>query len=193
MVDWTDSEVVAACRRGRPEGFAQLLLRYQERVYRRAYSFLHVREDALDLTQDVFLRVIEALPRFEEGRPLWPWLRRITTNLCLNRLRSNPALVSLDEAFAAGDDSGPVSRADLLAADADVPQEALGNLFSDDLRRALAALPPLHRMAVVLRHQEDLSYEDIARHLDLPLGTVKTYLFRARRALRESLAASWEG
>ncbi len=193
MVDWTDSEVVAACRRGRPEGFAQLLLRYQERVYRRAYSFLHSREEALDLTQDVFLRVIEALPRFEEGRPLWPWLRRITTNLCLNRLRSNPTLVSLDEAFASGDGSGAVTRADLLAAGTDVAESALGNVFGDDLRRAMAALPPLHRVAVVLRHQEDLSYEDIARLMDLPLGTIKTYLFRARRSLRQSLAASWEG
>lgn len=192
MVDWSDSEIASACRRGRPEGFAQLLLRYQERVYRRAYSFLHSREEALDLTQDVFVRVIEALPRFEEGRPFWPWLRRITSNLCLNRLRSNPTLLSLDEAFAADDGSGPVARADLVAASTDVADAALSKLFGEDLRGAMTRLPPLHRMAVILRHQEDLSYEDIARAMDLPLGTVKTYLFRARRSLREALAASWE-
>lgn len=109
-MDWTDGELVTACRRGRPEGFARLLLAYQDRVFRRAYSFLHSREDALDLTQEVFLRVMQALPRFEEGRPLWPWLRRITTNI-----------------------------------------------------------------------------------LDLPLSAVRTYLFRARRCLREKLAPSWEG
>lgn len=192
MVDWSDSEIAAACRRGRPEGFAQLLLRYQGRVYRRAYSFLQSREDALDLTQDVFVRVIEALPRFQEGRPFWPWLRRITTNLCPNRLRANSALLSLDEEFAAEDGSGPVARADLVAADSDVAGAALRKLFSEELRSAMTDLPPMHRMAVILRHQEDLSYEDIARIMGLPLGTVKTYLFRARRSLREALAASWE-
>jgi len=62
-----------------------------------------------------------------------------------------------------------------------------------DRQRGSGGMPPLHRIAVVLRHQEDLSYEDIARLLDLPLGTVKTYLFRARHSLRASLAASWEG
>lgn len=172
-----DDQIVALCQKGRPEGFARLLLAYQERVYRRAYSFVHNRDDALDLTQEVFLKVIKAIGSFRPGSPLWPWLRRIVTNQCLNFLRSQPDLLSLE---------GP-----------DLPEPAGGEDPADaamaawnwrQLQEALGALPPLWRMAVVLRHQEELSYEEIARALEIPVGTVKTYLFRARRTLRVHLS-----
>lgn len=150
-------------------------------MYRRAYSFLRNREDALDATQDVFLRVLPAIKRFRSGSPLWPWLRRITTNTCLNRLRaaaSRPEMLAWDEAApeleARDDGPGPETAAE-LAWDRDLVQQAL------------AELPAIQRIVVVLRHEEDLTYEQIADVTQLPLGTVKTHLFRARRKLRERL------
>lgn len=150
-------------------------------MYRRAYSFLRNREDALDATQDVFLRVLPAIKRFRSGSPLWPWLRRITTNNCLNRLRaaaSRPEMLAWDEAApeleARDDGPGPETAAE-LAWDRDLVQQAL------------AELPAIQRIVVVLRHEEDLTYEQIADVTQLPLGTVKTHLFRARRKLRERL------
>lgn len=172
-----DEQIVALCQRGRQEGFARLLLAYQERVYRRAYSFVHNRDDALDLTQDVFLKVIRTVGSFVPGRPLWPWLRRITTNVCLNFLRDRPALLSLD-----GPDSMPEP------AGGEDPLDAAVSAWSwSQLQAAMGRLPPLLRMAVVLRHQEGLSYEEVASAMEVPLGTVKTYLFRARRFLRTEL------
>ena len=165
------------CQRGRQEGFARLLLTYQERVYRRAYSFVHNRDDALDLTQDVFLKVIRTIGVFTPGRPLWPWLRRICTNACLNFLRDRPALLSLDGSTDLPEPAG-----------GEDPLDAAVSAWSwNELQAAMGKLPPLHRMAVVLRHQEGLSYEEVASTMEVPLGTVKTYLFRARRFLRTEL------
>ena len=174
-----DERIVELCQQNRSSGFAQLLLAYQERVYRRAYSFVRRREDALDITQEVFLKVIQAIPSLIPGRPLWPWLRRITTNAALNFLRRRPALLSLDD----GEGSHEVSGG------ADPAEAAMAAWDWGQLQVALGRLPPLQRMAVILRHQEGLSYEEVARAMDLPLGTVKTYLFRARPTLRSELAA----
>ncbi|HYG60520.1 MAG TPA: sigma-70 family RNA polymerase sigma factor [Symbiobacteriaceae bacterium] len=168
-----DERIVDLCQSGRQEGFARLLLAYQDRVYRRAYSFVHNREDALDITQEVFLRTIKGVKQFTPGRPLWPWLRRITTNLALNFLRDRHTGLPLDnETMAAGLDPSDVA-------------EAAWN--AQQLHEAMGRLPPLYRMAMVLRHQEDLSYDEVARSMELPLGTVKTYLFRARQMLRMEL------
>lgn len=173
-----DEQIITLCQRGRQDGFARLLLAYQERVYRRAYSYVHNRDDALDLTQDVFLKVIRAIGSFTPGRPLWPWLRRITTNVALNFLRDRPALLSLDGAEELPEPAGGEDPA----------EAAVTAWTSQQLTRALAGLPPLLRMAVVLRHHEGLSYEEVAQAMEIPLGTVKTYLFRARRALRLELS-----
>jgi len=178
---FTDEQIIRLCQQGRQEGFAQLLHAYQDRIYRRAYSFLRDREDALDATQDVFLRVLNAVGNFRAGEPLWPWLRKITTNTCLNKIRatgSRPQTVPLDEAL--DNPHPPAGRDD--------PQRAAELAW--DRRRlaeALAQLPPLQRMVVVLRHEEQLTYDEIANVTNLPLGTVKTHLFRARRRLRQLL------
>lgn len=169
-----DRRIIELCQAGRREGFAKLLLTYQARVYQRAYSFLHHREDALDITQEVFLRTIRGgLQGFVPGRPIWPWLRRITTNLCLNQIRDRHPTLPLD---AAGEPVDP-------SAD---PEQVVMNAWSRGMMvEAMGRLPPHYRMALVLRHQEGLAYEEVARAMDLPLGTVKTYIFRGRQRLRE--------
>ena len=180
---YTDDDIIRLCQQGRQEGFALLLDRYQARVYRRAYTFLRHREDVLDATQEVFLRVLQAVRHFQRGRAIWPWLRQVTTNTCLNRLRAaerRPPTVSLD---------GEWERLQDVAAEGDPEQQALMAWDRARLERGLEALPPEHRMAIVLRHQEGLTYNEIAQAMQLPLGTVKTYLFRGRRALRAALEA----
>lgn len=178
---FTDEQIIRLCQQGRHEGFAELLRVYQHRVYRRAYSFLHEREDALDATQDVFMRVLNAVDHFRPGQPVWPWLRKITTNICLSKLRaagSRPLTVPLDEAWEQPHSPGG-SDDPQLAAEAAWDRQRLS--------QALTQLPPLQRMVVVLRHEEQLTYEEIANVTNLPLGTVKTYLFRARKQLRQLL------
>jgi len=177
----TDDEIIRLCQQGRSEGFALLLDRYQVRVYRRAYTFLRDREDALDAAQEVFMRVLQAIRHFERGRAIWPWLRQVTTNTCLNRIRaagSRPATVPLD---------GEWEHLEATTLEGDPEHRAMVAWDRERLELALGELPPEYRMVIVLRHQEEMSYEEIAQAMRLPLGTVKTYLFRARRALRAAM------
>jgi len=172
-----DSTIIELCRQGHAAGFTRLVAAYQERVYRTAYAFVQNREDAQDLTQEVFLRTVRAIDSLDASRPLWPWLRRVTTNLALTLLKQRRGHLPLDHLPEAALPAEPAS-------------EPAWTLL--DLRQALADLPPLWRVVVTLRHQEDLSYEEIARLTELPVGTVKTYLFRARRFLRARLAVQEE-
>jgi len=167
-----DDTILELCQRGHPAGFTRLVEAYEHRVYRTAYRFLHDREDARDVTQEVFFRTVRAIGSLDPRRPLWPWMRRVTVNLCLNLIRRRAPAVPLD-----------LSPEGQHQPEADLPPWT-----RLDLERALAELPPLWRMAVTLRHQEDLTYEEIAGLMELPVGTVKTYIFRGRRALRERLS-----
>lgn len=168
-----DTAIIELCQRGHPAGFTRLVAAYQERVFRTAHAFVHNREDARDITQEVFLRTVRAIGSLDAARPLWPWLRRVTANLSINLIKRRPAHLSLDH-----------------LPDAALPADAAGEPSWTllDLQAALAELPPIWRMVLTLRHQEGLPYDEIARLTDLPVGTVKTYLFRGRRMLRERLA-----
>ena len=152
----TDDEIIRLCQKGRSEGFSLLLAAYQDRVYRRAYSFLRNREDALDATQDVFLRVVQAIGHFRTGSPIWPWLRQVTTNTCLNRIRT----------ASARPQTVPSTKPGIRRRPHDPESEALATWDREWLSGPWMN-SPLQRMAVVLRHREGLSYDEIARTMNL--------------------------
>lgn len=166
------------------ERFGDLVARYHARIYNMAYRMLHSREEAEDITQETFLNVFRALDAFK-GERFSPWVYKIASNLCLDYLRRRrPVMVSLDAPI--GPD-GDMSRE--IADETALPEEAaLAGALGLDVQKAIDGLPPKYRTVVVLRHIEDLSYEEIAEVLGLPLGTVKTRLFRAREILRVSLS-----
>ena len=152
---------------------------HSARVFRLAYRLTGDRHDAEDLTQDVFVRVFRSLDRYEPGN-FEGWLHRITTNLFLDSARRKQR-IRMD---AMGDDDGH------LAGSVEAQPERgfeHGNLDLD-VRRALDALPPDYRAAVVLCDIEGLSYEEIAVTLGVKLGTVRSRIHRARSQLRTSLA-----
>ena len=163
-----DAELVAACAAGRPEAFRELLARYRRSAVTLAYQMLGNAEDAEDVAQEAFVRVFEAIPRFR-GQAAFPtWLYRIVTNLCLGSRRRRRVTVGLDavrEPRAADSPSRSVTEG-LLA------------------RQVMAAMPADRRAILLLREQEGLSYREIADALDLPLGTVRSRLSKARTAFR---------
>ena len=188
----TDHNLIIRCREGDEEACRVLLSRYEAYVYRLCFRISGSREDALDLTQEALVKVLTGLDRFQPGRPFKPWLRQVTVNACLNCLRrSVPETVSLEQPVAEG-----IVLGDTLAGSADDPAAAAEWRDAREvIRKAVSRLPPQQRLVLVMRHQEGLSYEEIAATTDLPLGTVKTYLFRARQHLRCQLAEvyGWEG
>lgn len=187
-----DHNLISRCREGDEEAWRLLLARYEAYVYRLCFKISGSREEALDLAQEALVKVLTGLDSFQTGRPFKPWLRRVTVNACLNCLRQRaPEMVSLEQPVAED-----LVLGDTLAGNTGEPAaEAEWRDSREVIRQELSRLPPQQRLVLVMRHQEGLSYEEIAATTDLPLGTVKTYLFRARQQLRRKLAGvyGWEG
>lgn len=173
----TDEQLlIVRAQHGDRDAFALLVRRYLERVYRAAYAILRDHEDASDVAQDTFVRAYRGLRRFDAARPIFPWLYRIARNLSLNRIERvrgrEQRLPDFDALVAAG--PGPE---DTLVAEDEVLR----------VRRAVAGLSDQHRQIIELNHFQECSYKEIAGILGIPIGTVMSRLYHARRRLREIL------
>jgi len=186
MPESPEQVLVQRARRGDQEAFAALVTEHQRYVYNLALRVLKNEEEALDLGQETFVRAWTALPNFRGQSQFRTWLYRIVTNLCYNRL---PGLRrSLNEL-------GDEVIADLPELDPAFDNPARG-VESHELRtylhKAIDELDEHYRLLISLRYQNELSYEEIASTLNLPLGTVKTGLFRAKEQLRRTLESYQE-
>jgi len=162
-----------------PHDWAAIVAEHSGRVYRLAYRLTGNRQDAEDLTQDVFVRVFRSLETFEPGN-FAGWLHRITTNLFLDRAR-RASRIRMD-GFAEGAEN-QILGSEIL------PEEAVHDAgFDPDIEAALASLPEKFRVAVVLCDIEGLSYDEIADVLGVKVGTVRSRIHRGRTQLREALA-----
>lgn len=187
-VEASDEALVAAALDGDPAAFQALVERWWRPVYRTVWRLIGQREDAEDVTQESFLRAYAALSHFDPQYRFGGWITRIATNLSLNfrRKRARESFVgsSIDDADAFfenvpddGDDTPPETQ----AADNDLGAR---------LWAAVDALPEDYRTVLVLRHVVELSYDEIAAELELPMGTVKSRLARARRMVGEAMASA---
>ena len=152
-------------------------------MYNLALRITGDRDAANDCAQDAFIRAYRALHRYDRALPLAPWLLRIATNTSLNhaqRWHAHEQPVEDLPEVVEPEEANPESIA--------VRREEVGEVLA-----AIGALPPRYRAALTLRHLHELSYEEIARALDLPLGAVKTHLHRARAALLRELERRREG
>ena len=157
----------------------EIVEQHSDRVYRLAYRLTGNPHDAEDLTQEVFVRVFRSLDSYTPGT-FAGWLHRITTNLFLDQARRKQRIRF---------DALSEERADRLSSNQPTPDVAYTDQrFDDDVERALQALPPDFRAAVVLCDVEGLTYEEIAEILGAKLGTVRSRIHRGRAMLREALA-----
>ena len=184
-MDQDDRAVVEAVLRGQQHRFADLVGRYQSQIVNYVCRMLGNYEDAVDLSQDVFLKAYSALGSYRPQYPFAAWLFRIARNAAIDEIRKRRLLtVSLDAPVEFED--GSAGRE--VESEGRNPQDSyLGLEFADRVSTAINGLPEKYREPIVLRHAAELSYEEIAEALELPLGTVKTRIFRARDALRKSL------
>jgi RNA polymerase sigma-70 factor, ECF subfamily len=187
MLTLTDRDLAVRSRRGDPEAFGELVRRYQTAVFNACYRLLGERREAEDLAQEAFIRAYHHLDSYDIERPFGPWMRRVAANLCINHLKAEHRLeVPLeDESDLAPIESGR------LTPQAPSPETLhLQHEQAEALRRAILELPPAYRAVIELRHFLDLSYQEIAGQLGLPLSDVKSHLFRARKLLAGRLSAS---
>ena len=181
-----ERDLVVGCRNGDPEAFARLVALHERMVFNLAVRLLGDPEEARDMAQDVFLQIYNTLHRFEGRSSLKTWIYRIVVNQCANRRRlwgrrRRSRAVAIDN-LALRDEA-------LLATTAEQSPEAgcSRREQQERIQRALAAVSFEHRAILLLREAEDLSCDEIAAALRIPVGTVKSRLSRAREALRIAL------
>ncbi len=162
-IDW-----VASCLRGDPEAFEPLVRKYERQLFRVAYRLVGNYDDALDVTQNTFIKAYEKLDTFDRDRRFFSWVYRIAVNEGLNLRRGRRPEEPLGERVETSD--GPLRGLEAREA-------------RDRVQAAIERLTEDHRHVVVLRHFAELSYEEIAEALDLPEKTVKSRLFSARQRL----------
>ena len=169
--------LIERCRKGDDEGaFGELVDRYKDLVYAMVWRLAPDREQVDDLAQEVFLKVHRGLPYFRGEARLSTWIYRIVANVC-SQARSRPRIEVQMEQTADGRAIEPASHDRAFA----------GIEVRDRVEKALARLPEPYRMIIAAYHLQGMQYEALAETLNIPLGTVKTHLHRAKRRLREIL------
>ena len=180
-----DAELVGRCLQGDERAYRELIARYRRQVYSLALRMLRRAEDAEDLTQETFVRMFRALDRYDPTRPFGAWIITIASRLCIDHLRRrrlNP--ISMFQRDAGSDEEYVIEAEDTG------PGPDVMAMHREEERRAtelIDSLPEHYRIVVMLRHQQDMSYEEIAEALELPLGTVKARIHRAREILKSRI------
>jgi len=171
-----DRELIENCMNGDRQAVEALLLRYEKPVYNAAYRMLNSSEDARDVTQTVFLKVIEKLGSYDPRYKFFSWIYRIALNESINCLKKQNRLDALDRE--------PVSEAK-------GPEEQTGaEQVSQGMQTALMTIQAEYRTVIVLKHFVDCSYTEISQILDLPEKKVKSRLYTGRQLLKEALTKS---
>ncbi len=182
-------KLVKRCQAGERGAFNEIVRSYQKKVFNLAYHFLGNYSEAVDLTQDAFIKAYLSIKRFRQEASFYTWLYRITVNLCKNKLkyrqrRGYYQKRSLDEPLELEEGSLKIE----LAANKPNPGETVVNKERREIiRRAIEALDEGYREVLILRDREMLNYEEIAKVLKCQVGTVKSRLHRARGMLKERL------
>jgi RNA polymerase sigma-70 factor, ECF subfamily len=189
LLNLPDADVVALAQRGRDTAYRELIRRYERPVFSLIYRMVRDRELAADLAQDTFVKVLNHIDKYRPEFKFSSWLFKIANNVAIDHLRRRQVdTISLDG-------SPHATTADAVQATsfeiADQQESALDEMEARELgsaiENAIGRLRPEYRSCIMLRHVEGRSYEEIAATLDLPLGTVKTYIHRARHELRTAL------
>ncbi len=175
--------------------FEQIHRKYETKIFNLILRLVNNREDAEDLTVETFVNAYRAWDRFRGDARVSTWLHQIAVNNCKNRFKQNDRRrefepISLDDSIET--DSGEMGRE--VADYRDIPERVLlENEFSAQIKKAIDALAPEYRMVLVLCEMEDMSYEEIARTLDLSVPAVKTRLHRARQKVKQRLEPYYRG
>jgi RNA polymerase sigma-70 factor (ECF subfamily) len=191
LVTLPDADLAALARAGREAAFRELVRRYERPVFSLIFRMVRDRETSEDLAQETFIKVLNHIDRYRPEFKFSSWLFKIANNLTIDHLRKRQLkTISIDGSpHAATAAEVEASTFDVEARGESALEEMQSRELGGAIEQAIAKLRPEYRACILLRHVEDRSYEEIAATLDLPLGTVKTYIHRARHELREALAS----
>jgi RNA polymerase sigma factor (sigma-70 family) len=180
-----DSRLIQSALAGDDPSYRKLMDKYHDQIYNFIYRMIHDREQVEDLTQEAFIKAFQSLRSFNEEFAFSTWLYKIATNNSIDFIRKRKLqMYSIDKPVESKD-------SDFVFELPDMTYEADGDVIRDQravlLQGAIAQLPEKYRKVIQLRHMEERSYEEIAKILHLPIGTVKAHIFRAREILYKQL------
>jgi RNA polymerase sigma factor (sigma-70 family) len=174
-------ERIRAAQQGDRDALLEILRGIESTVYRTAYYMLGNEQDAMDASQDALIRIYSKIHTYEEKSKFQTWVQRIVTNICIDQMRRRKQTISIDEH-------------DMVFHAADNIEEQMEQTYlAQDIQKAIHLLPDAHRTVIILRYMHDFSYNEIAESLNLPLNTIKSYLYRARQQLQTLLRDHQEG
>src|SRR5918911_394544 len=182
-----DTELVVRALSGREDGFEELVRRYQRPIVAYVYRMVGDYDAALDLAQEVFIKVYNSLGRYRPEFKFSTWIYRIAHNAAIDHLRRLGA--ARTEEMELEGEGGHTFEKPFASKSLTPEQETERGERRAEIEEVVALLPHAYRELIVLRHSHDLSYDEIAEVTGLPLGTVKNRIFRAREAMRELLVA----
>src|SRR3954467_14445499 len=171
MADFDEDALIERCRTGDDVAFGELVERYKHLVYGMVWRLTSDRSRSDDLAQEVFLKIYRGLPYFRGEARLSTWIFRIVSNVCAQNRGPRPPTAPVSPAPERGHDDAAFAELELR----------------DRLDKAMAQLPENYRLLIAAHYLEGVQYEALAEALDIPIGTVKTHLHRAKRRLRELL------
>jgi RNA polymerase sigma-70 factor (ECF subfamily) len=187
----SDSVLVEQVLAGDRAAYAEIVRRYQAPLYRYVMRLVKTPEEASDQLQESLVKAFRNLGKFDVSRPFGPWLYRIARNTCLDHLRRQAARPVMTEGATTGNDDedrpSAIDRAEAEGVEADPLAAVSGKQLSQRVQDAVKTLDDKYREVIELYHFEGLTYEEIAEVLRIPLGTVMTRLFRARKKLATQL------
>jgi RNA polymerase sigma-70 factor, ECF subfamily len=186
----SDQELVDRAQAGSESAYRELLGRYQRPVFSLIFRMVRDREQAEDLAQETFVKVFNNITRYDPRYKFSSWIFKIASNLTIDTLRKKePDTVSLDGSRnASTTEEAEATRITVESREATPEEFVESKELGAQIDRAIGDLRPEYRTAILLRHVEGRPYEEIAEIMEVPLGTVKTYIHRARSELRGTLS-----
>lgn len=177
----SDGELIVNALGGRVDGFEELVRRYQRPITSYVFRMLGDYESSLDVTQEVFIKVYNALAKYSSDYKFSTWLYRIAHNAAVDHMRRNSVTPQSLEA----ENADGTFQIQIESRDSSPEKDRERSEWRTEIDSVVKCLPPAYRDLILLRHGRDLSYDEIAEVTGLPLGTVKNRLFRAREMMRE--------
>jgi RNA polymerase sigma-70 factor, ECF subfamily len=181
VAEGDETALVAASKRGDQDAFAQLVQQHQRRVFNLVFRMLQDYEETNEVTQEAFLAAWQGLPSFRGDARFSTWLYRIAYNCALKQLEQRKRDKALQAVVASEQLIAHANSTDQIDA------ELEAHTRSEIVHEHLSHLPAKYRVVLVLRHLQEMTYEEMAEILSMPIGTIKTHLFRARNLLKERL------
>ncbi len=174
-------KIIQSAKAGNREALIQLLKQIEGSIYTTAFYFMGNEHDAKDVTQEALLKVYTKLDTFQEKATFRTWVQRITTNICIDKFRRNKTDVSIE-------------GLEMVLTDySNIEEEVVNKEMMEELMEQISLLPEKIKSVMIFRYIHEFSYQEIANTLDIPINTVKSYLFRGRDQIQRKMKIAGQG